>query len=36
MVEAATQEQAESVADRLAMAVADACGAVAETEPGDR
>jgi phosphoglucosamine mutase len=35
-VEAATQEQAESVADRLAMAVADACGAVAETEPGDR
>jgi phosphoglucosamine mutase len=36
MVEAATQEQAQSVADRLAMAVADACGAVTETEPGDR
>jgi phosphoglucosamine mutase len=36
MVEAPTQQQAESVADRLAMAVADACGAVAEAEAGDR
>jgi phosphoglucosamine mutase len=36
MVEAPTQQQAESVADRLAMAVADACGSVADPEAGDR
>jgi phosphoglucosamine mutase len=36
MVEAPTQQQAESVADRLAMAVADACGAVAEPDAVDR
>jgi phosphoglucosamine mutase len=36
MVEAPTQQQAESIADRLAMAVADACGAVAEPEADDR
>ena len=36
MVEASTQVQAESIAERLAMAVADACGAVSEPDDPDR
>jgi phosphoglucosamine mutase len=36
MVEAPTEQQAGTIADRLAMAVADACGAVAGTDAADR
>jgi phosphoglucosamine mutase len=36
MVEAPTEQQAQSVADRLVMAVADTCGAVTETDAVDR
>ncbi len=36
MVEAPTGEQARSIADRLATAVADACGPVAEPDAADR
>ena len=36
MVEAPTEQQAESIADRLVAAVTDACGAVTETDAADR
>ena len=36
MVEAATTQQAEAVAERLVTAVTDACGAVAEPDTPDR
>src|SRR5581483_2680164 len=36
MVEAPTEQQAEAIAERLAMAVTDACGAVTEIDAADR